>query len=168
MKRIIKEYWQLAVLLLVIAFAISVMCCSCKAPDHIRESTKMVHDTAYSNSVTHDTIKTVEVVRDSVDRVVERTVYVDSNGVIHEKEIERLTRIIDRNAEQYKATNQLLNERIAQLKEQLEKSKKVVIKEVKVYVWWPCLVVLGIAVVLGLWWLVEHGLNRLARKEGEQ
>ena len=166
MKKTIKEYWQLALALLVIAFVISVMCCSCKAPDHLRETTKMVQvDTVYISSVEHDTIKTVEVVHDSVDRVVERTVYVDSNGIVHEKEVERLTRIIDRNAEQYKATNQLLNERIAQLREQLEKSEKVVIKEVKVYVWWPCWVVLGIVVVLGLWLLIEHKFNNLVKKE---
>jgi hypothetical protein len=39
--------------------------------------------------------------------------------------------------------------------------------EKKVFVWWPCWVVLGIVLLLGLWWLVEHGFNKLARKEGE-
>jgi hypothetical protein len=42
MKKAIKEYWQLAMAVLVIAFAILVMCCGCKAPDHLRESTKMM------------------------------------------------------------------------------------------------------------------------------
>jgi phosphate/sulfate permease len=42
------------------------------------------------------------------------------------------------------------------------------IVEKKVYVWWPCWVVLGIAIALGLWWLVEHTINNIAKKEGEQ
>ena len=150
-----------ALALIVLLTIAALLVGGCASTDHIRESTKMVQiDTVYISSVVHDTIKITLVVYDSVDRVVERTIYVDSNGVVHEKEVERLTRIIERNAEQYKATDQLLNERIAQLREQLEKSEKVVIKEVKVYVWWPCIVVIVLVVVGGLWFYRRLKKNR--------
>ena len=169
MKKFIKEYWELLLTLIVIVGTIMFMCCSCKASDHLRESTQMVQkDTVYLSTVTHDTIKTVEVVRDSVDRVVEITTYIDSNGVIHEKEIERLTRYINHNAEVYESTTRLLQERIAKLKEQLREKEEIKVVEKKVYVWWPCWVVLGIGAFLGLWWLFEHAINNLAKKEGEQ
>ena len=168
MKKIIEEYWQLIVAIVIVTFICCLMFSGCSSTNHLRETTKMVQvDTVYVSSVVHDTLKTVMVVHDSVDRVVERTVYVDSNGVVHEKEVERLTRLIDRNAEQYKATNQMLTEKIARLKKLLKEKEEIKVVEKKVYVWWPCWVVLGIAVVLGLWWLVEHGFNRLAKKEGE-
>lgn len=143
MKRVIKEYWQLALALLVIAFVISVMCCSCKTPDHLRETTKMVQvDTVYISSVEHDTIKTVEVVHDSVDRVVEITTYVDSNGVVHQKEIEKLTRYINRNAEVYESATRLLEQSISQLKEQLQNKQETKVIEKKVYLWWPSLIII--------------------------
>ena len=168
MKRIIEEYWQLVVAVVIVAFICCLMFGGCASTNHLRETTKMVQvDTVYVSSVVHDTLKTVMVVHDSVDRVVERTVYVDSNGVVHEKEVERLTRLIDRNAEQYKATNQMLTEKIARLEEQLKEKEEIKVVEKKVYVWWPCLVLVGLILAVGVWWLVEYGFNKLAKKEGE-
>ena len=139
----------------------------CASTDHIRESTKMVQiDTVYISSVVHDTTKTVEVVHDSVDRVVERTVYVDSNGVIHEKEVDRLTRYINRNAEVYESTTRLLEQRISQLKEQLQKKQETKIVEKKVYVLWPLWVAIGIvAVIVGGWFLLKRELSRMEKEE---
>ena len=157
MKRIIKEYWQLIVAIAIVTFICCLMFSGCSSANHLSETTKIVQvDTAYVSSVVHDTLKTVIVVHDSVDRVVERTVYVDSNGVVHEKEVERLTQIIDRNAEQYKATNQMLTEKIARLKEQLENNKETIAQEKKVYVWWPCLILTGLILAGSIWLLIKH------------
>lgn len=54
MKRLIKEYWQLVVALLVIVITIFVMCCSCSTPREIEHVYH--HDTVYSNSVVHDSV----------------------------------------------------------------------------------------------------------------
>ena len=145
MKRIIKEYWELLLTLIVIVGTIMFMCCSCKAPDHLRESTKMVHDTVYSNSVVHDSVDRwhthYEFVKGDTLHMID-TFYRDRWHVAHDTAYKTVVDVQTRDVE------------------------KVV--ERKVYVWWPCCVVLGIAVLLGLWWLVEHKINNLAKKEGEE
>lgn len=168
MKKLIKEYWQLIVAIAIVTFICCLMFSGCSSANHLSETTRIVQvDTVYVSSMVHDTLKTVIIVHDSVDRVVERTVYVDSNGIVHEKEVERLTQIIDRNAEQYKMTNQILKEKIAQLKEQLENNKETIVQEKKVYVWWPCLILVGLILAGCAWWLIKHRFNKLAKREGE-
>ena len=54
MKKVIKEYWQLVVVVVLIGFTIMLMCCSCsgtKEVEHVYH-----HDTVYSNSVVHDSV----------------------------------------------------------------------------------------------------------------
>ena len=142
MKRYIKEYWQLAVALLVIVITILVMCCSCSTPREIEHVYH--HDTVYSNSVVHDSVDRwhthYEFVKGDTLHMID-TFYRDRWHVAHDTA--------------YKTVVDM----------QTQEVEKVV--EKKVYVWWPCWVVLGIAALLGLWWLVEHGFNKLARKEGE-
>ena len=128
MKRVIKEYWKLAVAFLVIAFAILVMCCGCKTPDHLRESTKMVQrDTVYCNSVVHDSVDRwhthYEFIKGDTLHMID-TFYRDRWHVAHDTAYKTVEDVQTRDVE------------------------KVV--EKKVYVWWPCWVVLGIAVVLAL------------------
>lgn len=166
MKKFIKEYWQLAVFVIVVA--IMVMCCGCRGTEKIEYVTKTeyVHDTM--TEYVHDTTKITEVRIDSVDRLVEKTIYIDSNGVVHEREVERLTRYIYDLKDAYNSYEYVLQERISELEQELESKEETKVVEKKVYVWWPCWVVLGIAVALGLWWLFEHTINNLAKIEGEQ
>lgn len=128
MKRVIKEYWQLAVALTVIAFAISVMCCSCKATDHFRGLTQMVHDTVYCNSVVHDSVDRwhthYEYLRGDTLHVID-TFYRDRWHIAHDTAYKTVVDVQTRDVE------------------------KVV--EKKVYVWWPCIVVIVLVVVVGLW-----------------
>lgn len=58
-----------------------------------------------------DTVSVTAVRYDSVDRVVERVVYTDTAGVVHEKEIERLTHHIRMQDERYSAVEALLAEK---------------------------------------------------------
>lgn len=168
MKQIIKEYWELLLTLIVVVGCIMFMCCGCRGAEKIEYVTKTeyVHDTM--TEYVHDTTKTTEVRIDSVDRLVEKTIYVDSNGVVHEKEVEKLTKYIYDLKDAYSSYEHVMQERIDKLKEELEQKKETKIIEKKVYVWWPCWVVLGIATLLGLWWLIEHGINKMAKKEGEE
>lgn len=143
MKRVIKEYWQLAVAVFVIVVAIMVMCCSCantKEVEHVYH-----HDTVYSNSVVHDSVDRwythYEFVKGDTLHMID-TFYRDRWHIAHDTAYKTVVDVQTRDVE------------------------KVV--EKKVYVWWPCWVVLGIAVALGLWWLVEHTINNLAKKDGEQ
>lgn len=171
MKDIVKEYWQLAVAIFAIVLAILVMCCSCSSVRQAEYITKTeyVHDTTKTTEYLHDTTKTTEVRIDSVDRIVEKTVYVDSNGVVHEREVERLTRYIYDLKDAYNSYEHVLQERIAELKEKLESKEETKIVEKKVYVWWPLWVAIGLIVAAVAAVVVfEKVMNKMAEAEGEQ
>ena len=142
MKRIIKEYWQLAMALLVIAVAIFFMCCSCsntKEVEHVYH-----HDTVYQNSVVYDSVDRwhthYEFVNGDTLHMID-TFWRDRWHIAHDTAYKTVVDVQTRDIE------------------------KVV--EKKVYVWWPCLVALGVILVGVVWWLIEHGFNKLAKKEGE-
>lgn len=142
MKKCIKEYWQLAVTFFVITFAISIMCCSCSSAKEVEH---VYHcDTVYSNSVVHDSVDRwhmhYEYIKGDTIHIID-TFYHDRWHIAHDTA--------------YKTAVDVQNVEV----------EKIV--EKKVYVLWPIWIVLGIAVLLGLWWLFEHTLNNLAKKEGE-
>lgn len=142
MKKIIEEYWQLIVAIVIVTFICCLMfsgCASTKEVEHVYH-----HDTVYSNSVVHDSVDRWHthyeyLSRDTLHMI--DTFYRDKWHVAHDTVYKTVVDVQTRDVEK--------------------------IVEKKVYVWWPCIVVLGIAVLLGLWWLVEHGFNKLARNEGE-
>ena len=143
MKKAIEEYWQLAVAVFVIVVAIMVMCCSCKAPDHLRETTKMVHDTVYCNSIVHDSVDRwhthYEYLRGDTLHVID-TFWRDRWHVAHDTAYKTVVDVQKRDVEK--------------------------IVEKKVYVWWPCWVALGIVVVIvgGCFWL-NNKLDKMAKEE---
>lgn len=142
---------------------------SCKGTQKIEYVTKTeyVHDTATKLEYIHDTTKTTEVRVDSVDRLVEITVYVDSNGVVHEREVERLTRYIYDLKDAYNSYEHVLQERIAELKQELESKEETKVIEKKVYVWWPLWVAIGLIVTAVAAVVVfEKVMNKLAEQEG--
>ena len=141
MKKFIKEYWQLAVFVIVVA--IMVMCCSCssiKEVEHVYH-----HDTVYSNSVVYDSVDRwhthYEYLRGDTLYMID-TFYRDRWHIAHDTAYKTVVDVQTREVEN--------------------------VIEKKVYVWWPCWVVLGIVAFLGLWWLFEHTINNLAKIEGEQ
>ena len=142
MKKAIKEYWELLLTLIVIVGTILFMCCGCKGAKEIEYVYH--HDTVYSNSVVHDCVDRwhthYEYLRGDTLHMID-TFYRDRWLVAHDTAYKTVVDMQTRDVE------------------------KVV--EKKIYVWWPCWVVLGIVALLGLWWLVEHLINNLAKKEGE-
>lgn len=84
------------VVVMVALVCLTVTATSCRSQKNVIKEivTEYVHDTTESVREVHDTTRIVNVKLDSVDRFVERNVYVDTNGVVHEKEVERLTRFI--------------------------------------------------------------------------
>ena len=142
MKKFIKEYWELLLTLIVVVGTIMFMCCGCRGAyevEHIYH-----HDTVYSNSVVHDSVDRwhthYEYLRGDTLHVID-TFWRDRWHVAHDTAYKTVVDV------------------------QTKEVEKVV--EKKVYVWWPCWVVLGIAALLGLWWLAEHVINNLAKKGGE-
>ena len=135
MKKVIKEYWQLAVALLVIVITIFVMCCSCSTPREIEHVYH--HDTVYSNSVVHD----------SVDRWHTHYEFIKGD-TLHMIDTFYRDRWHIANDTAYKTVVDVQNVEV----------EKVV--EKKVYVWWPCWVVLGLVVAGVVWWLIERRKNK--------
>lgn len=104
---------------------LAVMAVSCRSTKDIQTETKTeyVHDTTFLEI--RDTTRIVSVKIDSVDRYIEKNVYVDSNGVVHEKEIERLTRYINMQDETYRRMQSYYQEKIEKLQSQLNQKQEV-------------------------------------------
>ena len=106
-----------------ICLAISAVSCRTIKEVQIVTDTLAVHDT--TEVFVHDTTKIKEVRYDSIDRLVEKTVYVDTNGVVHEKEVEKLTHYIYLQDEQYKVMESYYKKKVSELEKKLEEKAKV-------------------------------------------
>lgn len=106
-----------------ICLAISAVSCRSVKEVQIITDTLAVHDT--TEVFVHDTTKIKEVRYDSIDRLVEKTVYVDTNGVVHEKEVEKLTHYIYLQDEQYKVMESYYKKKVSELEKKLEEKVKV-------------------------------------------
>ena len=87
-----------------------------------------IHDTisVVEKEYIHDTLQTTQIKHDSVDRYVEKVVYIDKDGVVHEREIERLTKVIRETNEEYRAKEAEYQNTIRELREQLENNVQTV------------------------------------------
>ena len=105
--------------------------------------TVVEHDT--TEVVIHDTTQIVQIKYDSIDRLIEKITYVDTNGVVHEKEIQKLTRYININAEKYKVQETSYKREISRLEKQLEaaKEKQIEYIEKPLYWWQKALIAIG-------------------------
>ena len=143
MKKAFKEYWELLLTLIVVVGCIMFMCCGCRGAKEVEHVYH--HDTVYSNSVVHDSVDRwhthYEFVKGDTLHMID-TFYRDRLHIAHDTAYKTVVDVQTRDVE------------------------KVV--EKKVYVWWPCWVVLGIVAFLGLWWLVEYKIKNFAKKESEQ
>lgn len=115
--------------MLLLCVVIAAMLSSCRTVKEVQY--ERVHDTVtvVEKEYIHDTLQTTQTVHDSVDRYVEKVVYTDANGVVHEREIERLTRIIRESNEEYRVKESEYLKTIEELREKL--AEKVTTVEVK-------------------------------------
>lgn len=106
-----------------ICLAVSAVSCRSVKEIQIVTDTVAVYDT--TEIFIHDTTKIKEIRYDSVDRLVEKTVYVDTNGVVHEKEVEKLTHYIYLQDEQYKVMESYYKNKVSELEKKLEQKATV-------------------------------------------
>ena len=127
---------------------LATMTVSCRSAKGIQTEvrTEYVHDTTMVE--VHDTTNVLDVRYDSVDRYVEKTVYVDTNGVVHEKEIERLTKIVNTQSEESKAREYIYQKRIEELSSQLENNQKEVYIEKPLKGWQKMMMWFGVGFIL--------------------
>lgn len=117
---LLAAHRKVAVAVALICLTVSATSCRSVKEVQILTDTVALHDT--TEIFIHDTAKIKEIKYDSVDRFVEKTVYVDTNGVVHEKEVERLTKFIyEQSAESvvreknYRETIKSLEKRIREM-----------------------------------------------------
>lgn len=109
---------KVAVVVALICLTATVTSCRTIKEVQIVTDTVDVHDT--TEIFVHDTTKIKEVRYDSIDRLVEKTVYVDTNGVVHEREVEKLTHYIYLQDEQYKVMESYYKKKVSELEKKLE------------------------------------------------
>ena len=97
-------------------------CCSVKEVQIVTD-TVALHDT--TEIFIHDTTKIKEIKYDSVDRFVEKTVYVDTNGVVHEKEVEKMTHYIYLQDEKYNVMKSYYKSMVSELEKKLKEKATV-------------------------------------------
>lgn len=131
-----------------ICLAISTASCRSVKEVQTITDTLAVHDT--TEIYIHDTTKIVEVRYDSVDREVEKIIYVDSNGVWHEKEKETLHHYIYQQDEQYKVKEAEYKSKISELEKKLKEEKKVEYVEKKLNWFQKTLMGLGVCFIITL------------------
>ena len=129
-----------------ICLAISAV--SCRSVKDIQTTTDTVVKTDTTFVYVHDTTKIVDVRYDSVDREVEKIVYVDSNGVWHEREKETLHHYIYKQDEQYKAKEAEYKSKISELEKQLVSQNKVEYVEKKLSWLQKTLIGLGVCFII--------------------
>lgn len=145
-----------------ICLAISAVSCRTIKEVQIVTDTLAVHDT--TEVFVHDTTKIKEVRYDSIDRLVEKTVYVDTNGVVHEKEVEKLTHYIYLQDEQYKVMESYYKKKVSELEKKLEEKAKVEYVEKKLNWLQKTLMGLGVCFIITLIGFGTYLYFKLKRK----
>ena len=106
-----------------ICMTVSATSCRSVKEVQILTDTVALHDT--TEIFIHDTTKIKEIKYDSVDRFVEKTVYVDTNGVVHEKEMEKLTHYIYLQDEKYNMMESYYKKKVSDLKKKISQGERV-------------------------------------------
>ena len=135
--------------------ALCLLLVSCRVVKEV----EIQHDTIVNTDTTevyvHDTTKVTEIRYDSIDREVEKIIYVDSNGVWHEKEKETLHHYIYQQSEEYKAKEAEYKNKITNLEKQLAEKQKVKYVEKEMKLWQKTFVWIGVLCLIGIvLWLV--------------
>lgn len=146
-------YWfaalqKVAVVVALICLTAAATSCRTIKEVQVVTDTVAVHDT--TEVFVHDTTKIKEVKYDSVDRLVEKTVYVDTNGVVHEKEVEKLTHYIYIQDEQYRAMESYYKNKVYKLEKKLDEKAKVEYVEKKLNWYQKTMIGLGWCFVAAL------------------
>ena len=118
-------YFLCKFFLIVSVLATSLSFTSCRTIREVEIQHDTIALTEIKEVVVHDTTKVTEVKHDSIDHYIEKITYVDSNGVVHEKEIERLTKIIFEENVYYESKIAMYKDSIADLKRQISEKQNV-------------------------------------------
>ena len=142
---------------------LTVSATSCRSVKEVQIVTDSaaLHDT--TEIFIHDTTKIKEIKYDSVDRFVEKTVYVDTNGVVHEKEVEKLTHYIYLQDEQYRAMESLYKNKVYELEKKLEEKATVEYVEKELSWFQKTLMWCGVGFILVL---IGFGISLFVKLKG--
>lgn len=147
--------------MLLLCAVIAAMLSSCRTVKEIEYRDVYIHDTVTLKEVVHDSIEKVVLRHDSIDRYIEKYIYVDENGVVHEREIERLTQYIRESESEFHQKESEYKERIAELERHLSENQTVV--EVKKPLNWfqRTMVGLGVCFIIAVVGFVIYWIFKL-------
>lgn len=160
-------YWlaalkRVAVVVALICLTATVTSCRTVKEIQIATDTVAVHDT--TEVFIHDTTKIKEIKYDSIDRLVEKTVYVDTNGVVHEKEVEKLTHYIYLQDEQYKVMASYYKKKVSELEKKLEEKATVEYVEKELSWFQKTMMWLGVGFILVV---IGFGVSLFVKLKGK-
>ena len=112
--------------MLLLCALVAVVFSSCRTVKEIEYRDFYIHDTVTLKEVVHDSIEKIVQKHDSIDHYIEKYIYVDENGVVHEREIERLTQYIRESEAEFHQRESEYKERIAELERLLSENQTVV------------------------------------------
>lgn len=112
--------------LLLFCALVAVVFSSCRTVKEIEYRDVYIHDTVTLKEVVHDSIEKIVQKHDSIDHYYENVIYIDTNGVVHQREVERLTKYIRETNEEFRIKESEYKERIAELEKQVGESQTVV------------------------------------------
>lgn len=144
-----------------ICLTVSATSCRSVKEVQILTDTVALHDT--TEIFIHDTTKIKEVKYDSVDRFVEKTVYVDTNGVVHEKEVEKLTHYIYLQDEKYNVMESYYKKKVSDLEKKLSQKKGVEYVEKELSWFQKTLMWFGVGFILVL---IGFGISLFVKMKG--
>lgn len=130
--------------------AFALMLTGCRTVKEIEIQYDTIVKTDTTEVYVHDTTKVTEIKYDSVDREVEKIIYVDSNGVWHEKEKETLTHYIFQQSEEYKVKEAEYKNKITDLEMQLAEKQKVEYVEKELNWWQKTFIGIGVVSLVAL------------------
>lgn len=152
---------MVAVVVALICLTATVTSCRTVKEIQVVTDTLAIHDT--TEIYIHDTTKIKEVRYDSVDRVVEKITYVDTNGVVHEKEVEKLTHYIYSQDEQYKVMESYYKNEVSKLEKKLEEKATVEYVEKELSWFQKTMMWLGVGFILVV---IGFGISLYVKKKG--
>jgi len=152
---------KVAVAVALICLTVSATSCRSVKEVQILTDTVALHDT--TEIFIHDTTKIKEVKYDSVDRFVEKTVYVDTNGVVHEKEVEKLTHYIYLQDEKYNVMESYYKKKVSDLEKKLSQKKGVEYVEKELSWFQKTLMWFGVGFILVL---IGFGISLFVKMKG--
>lgn len=123
---------------------------SCRSTSEMYRTSDTVVVNSTQVEYIHDTVQVTQIIRDSIDRYVEKAVYVDSSGAVKEKEKEYITKYVYIDNDKYKNTTYELRSIVDSLQSKLNEKETIIEAKKQPSFIQRTLMSLGVVFLIGL------------------